>query len=427
MKCSEFENTELYAPQIDAIIEGFNPQNNSITPDMYLKLKVIYNIFSYVKPGEDDDIRHTWLEVERGPLEAFGDYEVYKESDEVETPEEFEQLWKEYYPEEAKWYKFGTSKYRNEKYFFLNSKLFAIVKEEDPPSDNNTFVSENFVMFIDWLHERITVEMNKLRQNSGTYNSYIKKNLSWAKRYGRIRRKEFWDILGEEAIRVDLNLGEEKIQRLKDIVAEMKKGSETFVKKMTANKFFRICEICYDANNYFNNQKKVLTPLEKYLEMADGRDAGLRNIDDDSPKAFYEWYHGPEIIGAHPWEICRGGNSTHISLFISEVKNKWDICLAGSSIGRVEETVRMAVALHGNKIPFRLRDAEEIVRMVTGSDYIGIVPDKVFPRYCHGLFPKEDKIIDFMNLKFYDELIPKIIKKTFWYPLEEIIPVGDGV
>jgi hypothetical protein len=102
MKCSEFENTELYAPQIDAIIEGFNPQNNPITPDMYLKLNFIYNIFSYVKPGEDDDIRHTWLEVERGPLEAFGDYEVYKESDEVETPEEFEQLWKEYYPEEAK-------------------------------------------------------------------------------------------------------------------------------------------------------------------------------------------------------------------------------------------------------------------------------------------------------------------------------------
>jgi hypothetical protein len=65
--------------------------------------------------------------------------------------------------------------------------------------------------------------------------------------------------------------------------------------------------------------------------------------------------------------------------------------------------------------------------MVTGSDYIGIVPDNVFPRYCHSLFPKEDKIIDFMNLKFYDELIPKIIKKTFWYPLEEIIPVRDGV
>ena len=120
---------KLYAPQLDTIIEGFNPQNNPITSDMYLKLKDIYNVFSYVKPGDDDDIRHTWLEVERGPLEAFGNYGEYKEYDEVETPEEFEQLWKEYYPEEAKWYEFGTSKYRDEKYFFLKNKLFAIVKE----------------------------------------------------------------------------------------------------------------------------------------------------------------------------------------------------------------------------------------------------------------------------------------------------------
>ena len=92
----------------------------------------------------------------------------------------------------------------------------------------------------------------------------------------------------------------------------------------------------------------------------------------------------------------------------------------GSSIVRIEETVRMAVALFDNKIPFQLSDAEEIVRMVTGNDFIGIVPDTIFPRYCHSFFPKEDKIIDFMNLGFDKEIIPKIIEKTYWYPLEEI-------
>ena len=125
-------------------------------------------------------------------------------------------------------------------------------------------------------------------------------------------------------------------------------------------------------------------------------------------------------MGAHPWEICRGGNSTHISLFVSEKSGKWAVRIAGSSIGRVEETARMAVALHENKIPFELSDAEEIVRMVTGIDFIGIVPDTVFPRYCHSLFLKEDRIIDFMNLGYDKELVPKIVEKTFWYPLEEI-------
>lgn len=99
--------------------------------------------------------------------------------------------------------------------------------------------------------------------------------------------------------------------------------------------------------------------------MADGRDAGLRNINGDSLKAFYEWYHGAERIGAHPWEICRGGNSTHISLFISEVQNKWETRLEGSSIVRIEETVRMAVALFENKILYKKSiTLKEVVRKI---------------------------------------------------------------
>ena len=200
----------------------------------------------------------------------------------------------------------------------------------------------------------------------------------------------------------------------------MKERVTPLLLEMTANIFFRICEICYDANGYFNNPEETLNPLEKYLNMADGRDAGLRNIPGDSPEAFYDWYHSSERVGAHPWEICRGGNSTHISLFVSEVDNKWNIRLEGSSIGRVEETVRMAVALCENSIPFQLSDAEEIVRMITGNDFIGIVPDTIFPRYCHSLFPVRDNIIDFMNLGSDKEIVPKIIEKTLWYPLEEI-------
>jgi len=94
------------------------------------------------------------------------------------------------------------------------------------------------------------------------------------------------------------------------------------------------------------------------------------------------------------------------------------ISLAGSSSARVVETVKMAIALYKNNIPFILRDAEEILRMITGIDYIGIVPDTIFPRYCHGLFPKSDKIIDFMNLGF--EKVDKITENASWYPVEEV-------
>lgn len=78
----------------------------------------------------------------------------------------------------------------------------------------------------------------------------------------------------------------------------------------------------------------------------------------------------------------------------------------------------MAIALYKNKIPFVLRDAEEILRIITGTGYIGIVPETIFPRYCHGLFPKSDRIIDFMNLGF--EKVDKIIENASWYPVEEV-------
>jgi hypothetical protein len=94
------------------------------------------------------------------------------------------------------------------------------------------------------------------------------------------------------------------------------------------------------------------------------------------------------------------------------------LILAGSSIVRVEETVRMAVALYNKDIPFMLRDAEEILKMVTGEDFIGIVPDSVIPRYCHGSFTSQERIIDFMNLGH--NKANEIIEKSFWYPLERI-------
>ncbi len=49
-----------------------------------------------------------------------------------------------------------------------------------------------------------------------------------------------------------------------------------------------------------------------------------------------------------------------------------------------------------------------------------IVPDNIVRRYCHNLFPKEDRINDFMNLNFDIEVESKIIKKSYWYPLDKI-------
>ena len=122
--------------------------------------------------------------------------------------------------------------------------------------------------------------------------------------------------------------------------------------------------------------------------------------------------------GGHPWEICRGGNSTHISLYVSSDENGWYLRLEGSSRARVIETIIIAIALYRHNIPFILGKAEEIFRMASGIDYIGIVPETVTPRYCHGYFPADDRITDFMNLG--TEKCHEIIYAAYWYPLPEL-------
>jgi len=412
----------LFDPQIDALIKNLKSDQDLMNQKIHRDLREIYASFACIKPSGDDEIRQIWIEVERGPVEVFGDYEEYKESGEVNNPVEFVELWQDYYPQKTKWYQFQTAKFRDDLYFYFGDQLiFTINNQEEPATEGKSGRNLEFIEnFVHWLSEKIVEETGKLKINPIAYNQCIQQNLPWAKRLGRIKRQDFWDILGTETIRPDIGLGAGLINKLKVLVAEIKEKEIPLLPEMTANVFFRLCEICYDANNYFKNQKENLSSVEKYLSVADGRDADLRNIEADSPQAFYNWYHSGDILGAHPWEICRGGNSTHISLFVSENTGKWAVRLAGSSIVRVEETVRMAIALYENNIPFELSDAEQIVDMVSVNDFIGIVPDNIVPRYCNNLFPPEDRIIDFINLDFENELESKIIEKTHWYPLDKI-------
>ena len=172
----------------------------------------------------------------------------------------------------------------------------------------------------------------------------------------------------------------------------------------------------YKANNYIGIDE--LTPKELYYRHADGRDEGLNDVPEDSAEAFSTWYHDRKRFGGHPWEVCRGGNSTHISLRPCNDDRGWWFTLAGSSIGRSIETIKFYLALMTLNIPVYLHNGFEIVAMVTGQDWIGIVPEGVIPRYCDSYFPNEGKMLQFMNLPF--EETDAVIKAAEWYPEKEI-------
>lgn len=58
----------------------------------------------------------------------------------------------------------------------------------------------------------------------------------------------------------------------------------SYIPVMTAEKFYEYCSIGYKANRYV--KLEGLTAKEQYYKMADGRDEGLSELDEDSAGQF---------------------------------------------------------------------------------------------------------------------------------------------
>jgi len=404
------------APYIDDLIKS--AQGDPVVRDKTCAraLDQIINDIQAIKIQGEDESRSLWLEAERGSINDFGSYEEYIEEDIVRDHKEFVELWEYYYPDEKKWYNLTFIFYDGDCYIFIDSELIFHLSQKEMLKDQ----VNSDIGLIEWLGSKTTDILFSLKTDQSLYNKYLDKNISYKRRKGRILRKRLWEIFPEEEEIFKKEFSKESLDDLEIIVNRSKKRNLVSpIKALNAGDLFRFCEICYDANNYFKDQKKKLTPKEKYIARADGRHCGLTKVDEDSVDAFREWYVNKSNCGGHPWEICRGGNSTHISLYVFDTEDGWMLRLAGSSRGRAVETIKMALALYNKKAPFILDDAEEILRMIKGIDYLGIVPETLIPVYCHSLFPDGDRINYFMNLGY--EKTEEIIKRTEWYPLEEIM------
>ncbi len=405
----------MLAPEIDRYLHYSRQYPLIEDPDCLARLTGILELLCELEIQGDDEMRSIWIEADRGSIEDFGSFKEYRKEGLVNTKKDFKELWLYEYPDQAKWFDLRVIRFNGELYFHFDLELALSTSDRNKAMRDVEWDKE----FLDWLFDRVSEVISRIKEDPVAYNTYVETKLPYQKRYGKIIRKDFWDIFPDEKAHFQQNLTPDMTGILSKIVEQSKEEDLLpGLKSMTSGDFFRYCEIGYDANSYFNKGDKKLSPKEKYLVMADGRDCGLRNVDEDSEEAFIHWFEHESHCGGHPWEIFRGGNSTHISLYISRSESGWKLILAGSSRVRVVETVKMACALYQSDIPFILRESGEIFRMVTGTDYIGIVPETIFPRYCHSHFPKEDQIIDFMRLD--SEFKEEIIEKATWYPQKEV-------
>ncbi|MGY6523270.1 MAG: hypothetical protein ACXIUD_16190 [Mongoliitalea sp.] len=405
----------MQAPHIDNLIE-YSKRHAAVTSlRLITTLQSLFQLMERVQVQGDDLYRAIWITAERGGIEDFGVYEEYLEVGEVSNEEEFQDLWEMYYPDEFKWYKFSVANYQYGYYFYLDSELIFQFDKNQVSKDH---ADEYQFELCNWLSSEVLRVIDELSANEAAFNQYLEVNLPHKKRLGRIQRRDLWSIFPQEKIFFENHVSPEMVAVLQILKSEDYQSQLKYLPHICALDFFKVCELGYEANEYFTTSKNSLSPKEKYIAKADGRDCGLTKIDEISSEEFSNWYDHESQCGGHPWEVCRGGNATHISLYVKRQENGWYFILSGCSSERVVETVKFAHALYTHQVPFILHNADEIYKMILGIDFIGIVPEHVFPKYCHGLFSDGNRYIDFMNLGHEES--DSIIKKAYWFPLEKV-------
>ena len=79
----------------------------------------------------------------------------------------------------------------------------------------------------------------------------------------------------------------------------------------------------------------------------------------------------------------------------------------------IEKKTVFYTVLSAAGLPVIIEDAEEILARFDGSDFVGIVPHHIIPKYCEGMFPlKYCHVIDFAHV--YDDEIAAFGEDIEW-------------
>ena len=406
------------APEIESLLSAFwGRDRNGTVPSANLSAATedLFRLMSAIKPYKSDsEVRSIWLTVPRGSIEDYDDYEDARSCGSVDTYEEFEDLWRYKYPSDPMWYELVTCDVRDKdgcpKYRGVNLNRKMVVASELSGGLCDRFdygYDEAAVRLLPLLAEPLKRSIEMVRD--GTYNTYVKTELPYLHRTGAVKRSDYWSVSPGDKADLFEGLPDGTYVRFQELMDLGGNDGEHVgrVERFTANEFFRTCSIGYKACGYdvstpeygFKgelDENGELPIAYQYLKFADGRDEGLTcgrygnegpGVDPDDPDAWDEWYFDKSCRIGHPWEVCRGGSSTHISLFVESDRRYRDdvgkpgfyLAVSGDGWSRCVEAVKFYVSLHDAGYPVVFYNGEKILKRFKGEDIVGIVPHNVFP------------------------------------------------
>ena len=269
----------------------------------------------------------------------------------------------------------------------------GLVSVRDGVSDQ---ITTPFNLFAGWLFHQISREISAALADPERYGQSLTKRIPLTERFARVQRKQLWEVLPELKHYIVDEMTPSERREFQDIACHLKGeavSSKPPISGFSAADYFRCCALCFDAAG-LGDDDRGLSARDRYRKHADGRHGGLLNLPEESSDAFLKWLASPEWQGTHPWEVRRGGNTTHISLGAFAEGGGVRLALAGSATTRAAETMKMALALWRAGIQFILHDADLHLFRAKGEDWIGLYPDSygLSGRY---FFPTDVVVTDF--------------------------------
>lgn len=335
-----------------------------------------------------------------------------------------------------KWYRIHMLKYDN--VFYINhidgnlcplevvlNKSVKVAPTFGTCSYDENNIAEWDDVIIDAMKWFKMVNADWIKLNKKVYELY-----PWNRRRGIVPNALISASL-KDIYRIGKELGAGRAKKFIRLVEEgyFHNEKNTIRAAMTANDFFNYCKIAYLSGKRKDDDiDDSLTGCEMYQRYADGRDNGLLEIDPNSEQEFADWIDGKHpkgTTGGHPFEIKRGGNTTHIDLYVSRPayrKEGFIVTLCGASIARLKETICMFLGIVDKGLPISIVDPKGIRKRLLAADNVGIIPCFNSLHRANQNFCEHQEVYDVL---YYDDLgkYKRRIKPfIIWDPLPVLRP-----
>ena len=436
--------------------------------ELLMEIKERLDVFA----PSGDDYRHSlWIEVPRGKPSDWASFKEMKDWDEcVKTREDYLNVWKSNYPMKSQWYHLSVTQYQGHTYLHMveNVHWWCQIHDDEDKHAHHEDMTWLLEPLVEFLREKVPT----IAANVEAYNRYVDEHLPKRQRTGRITRKEMdrivpWQrrrprnvkkvikmlkecIANEEIYRrsepkyVD---GEfERPELLAEVVTLPAFYREPLPKMSIRiySKYFRVAYMAYNEHFrrlYRRSQRErreyaeflekasTMTDIEFYRRYQLGKHGEItEDTDYDSEEAF------KEMAFDHYGELGLSRNDVHATDHYTP--GSWLISFRVSYSAWVDAGCEIALALYEAGAPLLMHNAQKILDILEGKDYVKLTPHtfhdylnhheegSVFdlPYECY--LGNEDEI----TREQYDE----IVSLAEWKPEEQLeldhpVPLEDPV